>query len=198
MIFCICFCHVKGSPGGDRAPSVFRLMLLALTPRTITLPSGVLPGLPGGRSASEARDRPERLLLSARGPGPARAPSAGKGRWGKGLLEAGRAGSTPTLQKVNAQANRMPRPPPKAAKTDRVLRPKGGLGNGAPTEGTPSARRGITAFRLRVPAQPVTVCSFTYLRLVLIVYTALCFCRVNVCSSHQSLPATYVLFGQGR
>ena len=103
-----------------------------------------MPELPSGRSASEARDRPERLLLSARGPGPARAPSAGKGRWGKGLLEAGRAGSTPTLQKVNAQANRMPRPPPKAAKTDRVLRPKGGLGNGAPTEGTPSARRGIT------------------------------------------------------
>ena len=136
-----------------------------------------------GRSASEARDRPERLLLSARGPGPARAPSAGKGRWGKGLLEAGRAGSTPTLQKVNEQANRMPRPPPKAAKTDRVLRPKGGLGNGAPTEGTPSARRGITV-SVSVFQRSLSLCSFTYLRLVLIVYTALCFCRVNVCSSH--------------
>lgn len=145
-----------------------------------------------GRRASEGQDWPGAVPPLGWVARPlSQALSAGKGRWEKGLLEAGQTGSTPRLQKVNEQANKIPRQPPKAAKTYRVLRTKGGPWEWGAHKGDAVPRWGITAFLLHVPAQPVTVCSFTYLRLLLIVYTALCLCRVNVCSSHQSLPATY-------
>ena len=196
MIFCICFCHVKGSPGGDRAPSVFLLMLLALTPRTITLPSGVLPELPGGappRLGTGLSGSSSRLVGQARHG----LPRLGKDAGERASLKRGELAPRPRSKKWTSKPTECPGRHQKQRKQTECWGRKGASGMGRPQRGrrplAEASRLSVSVFQ-----RSLSLCSFTYLRLVLIVYTALCFCRLNVCSSHQSLPATYVLFGQGR
>ena len=195
MIFCICFCHVKGSPGGDRAPSVFLLMLLALSPARSRSP-------PEFCRNSRAGGAPPRHGPAWAAPplGSWARPGTGSLGWERTLGKGPPWSGASWLHAHAPKSERASQQNAQAATKSSENRPSAEAERGPREWG---AHRGDAVrsprhhgFRLRVPAQPVAVCSFTYLRLVLIVYTALCFCRLNVCSSHQSLPATHVLFGQ--
>ena len=134
MIFCICFCHVKGSPGGDRAPSVFLLMLLALTPRTITLPSGVLPELPGGappRLGTGLSGSSSRLVGQARHG----LPRLGKDAGERASLKRGELAPRPRSKKWTSKPTECPGRHQKQRKQTECWGRKGASGMGRPQRG---------------------------------------------------------------
>ena len=189
--FLYLFLSRKGKPLGG--PSSFCLSAHASCPYAPhdRVPLQSFAGTPVGGGPPRDRTGLGLFLLSAEWPGHVTGSLGWERTLGKGPPWSRANGLHAQAPKSERASQQNSQTAAKSSEKYRVLRTRGGPWEWGAHKGDAVPRWGITAFRLHVPAQPVTVCSFTHLRLLLIVYTALCFCRVNVCSSHQSLPATY-------
>ena len=135
MIFCICFCHVKGSPWGDGALSVFLLMLLALSPaRSRSPPEFCRNSRAGGappRHGTGLSGSSSRLVGQARHG----LPRLGKDAGERASLKRGELAPRPRSKKWTRKPTECPGRHQKQRKQTECWGRKGASGMGRPQRG---------------------------------------------------------------